>query len=260
MSRFFPCVCIIKWVLTMKKVIASFAVFSLSLMPQYSLAAIVPTDQKMLTFNERQAIIAPVIESQQLLLEAYESYIEARKSPKSQQSELYAKAISAISRATAIEPNNISYLILASQIYRAKGGMPYAKEYFSRAQSLMEEQLAIQPNNIYVNLQYAIVCYSGDVRYWQNYDKYNHEATRYANKVIYLSDKSSDLREATAISYLIKGDAKRFEKIMQDVAKSNDTAKFYYTLYHDTVAKGQWLWPSKSADKEFLLYYAMNNH
>ena len=150
--------------------------------------------------------------------------------------------------------------MLASQIYRAKGGIPYAKEYFSRAKDLLEKKLAENPNADDVELKYAIICYSGDVRYWPEYKTYKHEAESCADKIIDENGSIATEKLETAMAYLIKGNGKRAEELIRGVAEINNTAKFWHKLYLDTVNQGQWIWPSNAPDRDFLLYYVISGN
>ena len=210
---------------------------------------------------EKSAFLSPSLAAQEFFQQAYAAYCTAR--PMTAQgagSKPYAEAIGAIAQATALEPENVDYLLLASQIYRGKGGIPYAKEYFSRAENILQEQLLTQPDSIDANLEYAILCYAGDVRYWPDYDSYREKAKKHAEHVISLykkadqnPQKDSNDQIPLALAFLIKGDNASCEKLL--AAMEHPTAEFYYELYEETVKKKEWFWSVKDAGKEFLLYY-----
>ena len=215
---------------------------------------------------EKKAFLSPSLAAQEFFQQAYAAYCTAKPmTALGAGSEPYAEAISAIAQATTLEPENVDYLLLASQIYRGKGGISYAKEYFSRAESILQEQLLAQPDSIDANLEYAILCYAGDVRYWPDYDSYREKAKKHAEHVIALykradqkSQKSGSNQIPLALAFLIKGDNASCEKLL--AAMDHPTAGFYYELYEETVKKNEWFWPAKDAGKEFLLYYMTDPH
>ena len=59
--------------------------------------------------------------------------------------------------------------MLASQLYRSKGANGFARQYFMSAEQNMLKRLEEEPNSIEYNLDYAIACYAGDVRFWSTY-------------------------------------------------------------------------------------------
>ncbi len=192
---------------------------------------------------------------------AYVAYSDGKRASQANvRNEKYAEAINAISRAAILQPDNTDVLLLASQIYRSKGGIAYAKEYFARAESILIAQIAASPKDIGAYLDYAIACYAGDVRFKDNYDAYWKIAYQYADEVIRLVEQSGGGNAAQmrtmAFAYLIKGDTKRCGELLVQAAQSDAASKFYSELFFKTVAQGQWLWPvsAEGAEKEFLLY------
>jgi len=76
-----------------------------------------------------------------------------------------AEAISCIAEAAAEQPENPDILLLASQIYRAKGGLSYARSYYKRACNLYKTIADLRPDDNAAQLAMAIACYAGDARY-----------------------------------------------------------------------------------------------
>ena len=150
-------------------------------------------------------------ESRELFLQAYLSYSEARPmGALGKGSEPYAGAIHAIAQAVAMEPENVDYLFLASQIYRGKGGVSMAKDYFLRAEKLLQERIKKNPESIGANLDYAILCYAGDARYWEEYGAYLKKAQAQAKRVLSLCKKregDEGVQIPMAWAYLVKGNA-----------------------------------------------------
>ena len=106
-------------------------------------------------------------------------------------------------------------LLLASRIYRHKGGISFAKTNFSKAAAIYLERAMQQPESIQANLHAAIILYAGDVRYWDSYNDSRKNAVAYADKVIFLCKKEKSekqiadtnvifLEEAAALAFLIK--------------------------------------------------------
>lgn len=235
------------------------------------------------------------IVGQELFSSACDAYFKAQViKDGTEVSKMYAKAISDISKACVMEPLNADYLLLGSQIWRGKGGISYAKSYFTKAENLLKQKLELVPNDISTNLDYAIVCYAGDVRFWNNYSKYKKQAEKYAEKVIALckdelkKEDNSNLVRVMAMANLILNNKDECLELLLKAKKMDTQEKgfsllkffgfedekiehktanvFYSDLFENTVAKEQWLWlaDSKNVDKEFLLYYmtdeARNNN
>ena len=226
------------------------------------------------------------IAGQQLFNSACEAYINAQLiEDNTEVSKMYAKAISEISKSIALAPNNSDYWLLGSQIYRAKGGISYATRYFNNAEVLMLEKLGANPDDVTANLDYAIACYAGDVRFGSNYSAYNSKAEEHAKKVIKLceaelkKEESSNLLRFMAIANLILGEQNKCQELLVKAKQMDSEDKeftlwkflgfkkeaiekktaniFYADLFENTVVKKQWLWAvdPKNIDKEFLLYY-----
>ena len=202
-----------------------------------------------------------VMEGRLLFENAWQGYYEARKAlAELQRGEAYAKAIAGISLAATLEPENVDILLLASQIYRGKGGISYAKDYFAKAEKILLARIEDNPEDIGALLDYAIICRAGDARYWPNAKEYQGKAEKAADQVIKLCRRTGGSQEmgrvmrAAAVAYLVKGDTKRADRILKKVSTRDATNKFYYGLYESTVKKGEWLWPTKAVANEFLLY------
>ncbi len=203
--------------------------------------------------------------ARKLFQKAYAAYAKARPLTAVQGNEFYAEAIGAIAQAVALEPENPDYLLLASQIYRGKGGVSYAKSYFSRAEAVLKKRIAQRPDSVRANLDYAILCYAGDARYWPEQEVYQKRARKYADKVIALcraqektGKKYDNYSVALALAYLIKGNEGHCEKELK--AAEDPAGKFYCALYEDTVKNKKWFWPTKDTGKEFMLYYMTDSN
>ena len=214
--------------------------------------AISPGETPPFLAPEQVAASPRLTEARELFQQAYAAYSKARPmTALGAGSEPYAEAIDAITRAIALEPENVDYLLLASQIYRGKGGISSAKEYFNRAEAVLLDHLSADPDSIDANLDYAILCYAGDVRYWANYSTYLKKAKKHADRVLSLCNKETH-PFSMALACLIKGNAKECERLLE--MSGHPTVRFYYILYKNTVRKGTWYWPVKDAGKEYLLY------
>ena len=198
---------------------------------------------------------------------AYEAYFAAKNSDTSlTAAENYVKAIANISKANAIEPDNVSYIALSMQIYRAKGVLPYAKNAVLKAEKLLQSKLQAEPNDVSTLLDYAILCYAGDMAYRPEAAQYKQKATQMAQRIIKLTDDTDDIKalRARAYAYLMLGQEGKFKDTMRiepgffsKLFGNNSTNKFYLELYEKTVAQGQWLWPVADMYlvNEYLLYY-----
>ncbi len=243
-------------------------------------------EQPEIQINAKQSESNNKISGQSLFESAYEAYFNAQVVDDNLVvSEMYAKSISNISKATALEQNNSDYWLLGSQIWRGKGGISYAQMYFSNAEELMLQRLEINSNDVVANLDYAIACYAGDVRFWSKYSAYKSKAEKHAKKVIDLcedklkKEENSNLVRVMAIANLILDKEDKCQELLAKAKQMDSEDKgfslwkflgfeeetierktaniFYADLFENTVAKKQWLWAvdSKNVDKEFLLYY-----
>lgn len=166
----------------------------------------------------------------------------------------------------AIIPESAEYRLLASQIYRHRGGLSYAKNYFVQACTLYEKQLEDYPDSVTLNLQYAIACYAGDARYYPDYEDYKSRAVLYAGKTLKLLEQNknqyseADTLLPRLLAYVLLQD---YDAAARTVKRINSICGKYspaYTLaeeYERLVADGQWLWRVSSkedSEKDFLLY------
>ncbi len=207
-------------------------------------------------------------------------------------SEAYANAIQYISEANNSEKESPDALLLASRIYRHKGGLSYARNYFSRAAAIYLNAAIQQPESIQSNLDAAIILYAGDIRYWDSYEQSKKNAWDYADKVLTLcknakteknisEDAEIFLEEAAALALLVKeniaGANSHFvkaEKLWNKAEKKSDSVLIKiiasaeqklteenndyqpYALFKKFPQQGKWMWSiAKQADacKEFLL-------
>ncbi|MBQ8418238.1 MAG: hypothetical protein IJX10_06365 [Phascolarctobacterium sp.] len=255
-----------------------------------TLTQVSPGEAKVVASNiqpsVKQAASVNSVAGQQLFNSACEAYLNAQITGDNiESSKMYAKAISEISKACALEPSNSDYLLLGSQVWRAKGGISYAKSYFAKAEAVLKQRLEVNPDDITANLDYAIACYAGDVRFWNNYSKYQKQAEKHAEKVIALckaelkKKDNSNLVRVMALANLVLDDRDKCQELLAKAKKMDKETKgffllkffgfedekiehktinvFYNDLFENTVAKRQWLWiaDAKNVDKEFLLYY-----
>lgn len=194
--------------------------------------------------------------------QAYKNYYLAKNASDTLTiADYYVKAISHIAKANALEKDNISYIALAMQIYRGKGVLPYAKSSFFKSEKILQSEIEKNPNDIAVLLDYAILCYSGDMAYRNEAPLYKAYAMPLAKKVINLTDGSTDAQKIRqrAMAWLILGEKEKFVKILDqgNTNIGNKTSIFYLNLYKKTVSKNTWLWPvaDKYIINEYLLYY-----
>lgn len=183
----------------------------------------------------------------------------------------FADAVKFINEALQLEPDNCDFAILASQICRGKGGSSYAKIYFQRAERILGENLKIYPCGIDINLDYALICAAGDMRYTSKYTDYQEKAKLAAEKVLDLcerwhkdNDKSAKSLNAEAMAELILGHKEKCTELLLEAenisaGKTADTLSLY-DVYRETVLQNKWLWKvsAGSLDKEFMLYYLKN--
>lgn len=211
------------------------------------------------------------INSMAKVSQAYTAYITAKTAANAfTANENYAFAIDNISQAVALDKDNAEAWLLGAQIYRARGGIGYAKNYFSHAQALYEKKLVENMNDPSAKLKYAIACYAGDSRYLSDYGNYKMGAVIAANealKLITVTENNKDKPEndlAKFAAYLILQDSHAEEALLL-LKKHHDKDSLEYKLateiYEDMVAQGKWFWPVSSkenAEKEFLVYCLVN--
>lgn len=198
---------------------------------------------------------------------ALEAYEQARIATDKQVTNAkFTEAIKNINIAVAVNPSNADYQLLASQIYRSRGGLSYARNYFSKACELYEQQLKKYPDSITLNLQYAIACYAGDARYYPDYNEYKIRSYVYANQTLKLVEKyeaqygEKQTLLPKLLASVILQDYKQAEKTAKRINDVCDKYSLEYAVaeqYVQLVANGQWLWrvsSKENAEKDFLLY------
>ena len=198
-------------------------------------------------------------------LAAYKAYNRAKKAANFKEStDAYAEAISCVSRAVEENPDNFDYLVLASLIYRGKGGAAYAQNYFLRAENIINERVKENPTDIESRINRAILYYAGDGQFSDKAYKYSKEALKEANVIVNLcqqalkKDKNTpNISRALAFAYLMKGNKRECERFLEASSTENDKNKLIADLYENTVKKNKWLWNVKEVEKEFLLYAIM---
>ncbi len=208
------------------------------------------------------------------------------------QSKAYAEAIYYISAATTVPTAPPEAFLLASRIYRHKGGLSYAKNYFTRAAAVYLDEAMQNPDSIEANLKAAIVLYAGDVRFWDSYNQSRKNARDYADTVLKLCKKAKDeksisaareifLEEAVALASLVKENAGecndhfmkaeklwnmtgvKTDSVLINIVVSDDSglpvvgnSYLPYKLFKEYPQKGKWFWPvshKTDAAQEFLL-------
>ena len=202
-------------------------------------------------------------------------------------SQLYAAAIKAIAKNISSNSADGESFLLASRIYRAKGGLSYARKYLKSADKIFYARVTSNPQSIIANLDYAVFCFAANM---DNNHEQNKKAQLYAEKTLKLIETNNSLINEEqdnnylrykALANLVKGDIKNCEKFLEEAAEmdkreqngfgvneivsSNYSFKkryltdniFYDSLFKDTVLQQKWIWPvaAKNVDKEFLLYY-----
>ena len=176
----------------------------------------------------------------------------------------YGEAIRCVNDALQYEPDNCDLALLASQIYRSKGGIAYAKSYFQRAERILGENLKVHPDGIDVNLDYALAFVAGDARYLTNYSEYVEKGKLAAAKVLELCelwykehDKTDKSLRAEAMANLILGNKIKCGELLLEADGIAGEESTLTKVYTDYVAQGKWLWQvsPEAVDKEFMLYF-----
>lgn len=164
-------------------------------------------------------------------------------------------------------PTAVCGQILASEIYRAKGGASYAVKYNRQAKTLLSACVAAtngqDPSSV---LDYAILCYAGDDRFTADAEKSSElgrkqarivlEETETMLKTSQTSAMKEGLLEIAAMACLILGDREQCSQHLEEAHSS------WKELFQNTVAKETWLWPvskAENVEKEFLLQYLKNS-
>lgn len=220
--------------------------------------------------------------------EAWKQLCLAKNSKEAEaQSKAYADAVQYISAATTVSAAPPEAFLLASRIYRHKGGLSYAKNYFTRAAAVYLDEAMQLPDSIKANLKAGIILYAGDVRYWDSYEQSRKNARDYADKVLALCKKAKMeknlsagkavfLEEAAALACLIKENeaesnahfAKaeelwnkkelKTDSVLINVVGATTAGSSYlpYELFKEFPQQGIWYWQVSSqtdAAREFLL-------
>lgn len=187
----------------------------------------------------------------------------------------FEEAIQASNLALTKEPENPLYWLINAQIYRYRGGVPYAKNSFARACRFYEQRLEEIPDSVSFNLQYAIACYAGDAQFYADYGSYKAKAARYAKRALQSIDETEtqpekkwilqlvedDLVEQKFLAYVLLHDEKKLTKLAEQIKEKYDAAQPQYAMvldYEKQVAAGRWYWKVDSkdgAEKAFLMYY-----
>ena len=209
--------------------------------------------------------------------QALNSYHKALKAYKdvSKRTAAFEEALQASNLALTKEPENPVYWLLSAQIYRYRGGVPYAKNSFARASRFYEQRLEEIPDSVSYNLQYAIACYAGDAQFYPDYGSYKAKAVKYAKKALQSINETEtqsekkwilqlvedDLVEQKFLAYVILHDEKRLSRLAEQIKAKYDAAQPQYAMvtdYEKNVANGNWYWKVDSkdgAEKAFLMYY-----
>ncbi len=245
-------------------------------------------ESNIATDKPKQITIRNNINVYQYFNDASSTYEMARiETNAGRRSQLYADAIKAINNVILKDSKHGEAFLLASQIYRAKGGLSYADRYLKRANDIFYNAVQVNPQSIAANLDYAVFCFVTNATSNYNQEK---KAQAYADKTLKLiepqrklqiSQTNKNLLRYEALAYLVKGDSKMCGKLLAAVADGDEengeesvierkstahnvydrkhtTANiFYHSLFKNTVMQQKWLWPAsvKNVDKEFLLYY-----
>ena len=202
-------------------------------------------------------------------------------------SQYFSDAIKAIANNISANSADGESFLLAARIYRAKGGLSFAKKYLKRADEIFYETALKKSHSVAANLDYAVFCYAANMD--NNHDQ-NKKAQLFAEETLKLietdnflinGEQANNYLRYKALAYLVKGDIKNCEKFLAESAdmdkrdqngfgvnesvSSNHSFEkrhltgniFYDSLFKDTVLQKKWIWPVavKNVDREFLLYY-----
>lgn len=201
-------------------------------------------------------------EAQWAALAAYEA---ARKTTDKQlANSKYTEAIKNINLAITVAPDIAEYQLLASQIYRYRGGLSYARGYFAKACELYERQLKEYPESVTLSLQYAIACYAGDARYYPDYNEYKIRSYLFANQTLKLLEQGKYQENQALFPELLANiilqnyaQADKLAKRIKYVCAKDSLEYASAEQYEQLAANGQWLWrvsSKENAEKDFLLY------
>lgn len=208
-----------------------------------------------------------------------------------EKSMFYAGAVKNINQAIVLKRDYAGAYLLASQIYRGKGGISYAKKYFNKALDVSADKLTACPDDIALNLEYSIMCCAGDARYWTDYSKYKDFAAMQARRVLVLCEQQESRKSTKPVAEVKDNNtnenivaANKVEAAKKDYAfskflayivledydnalltaekilaqtQANALQKELAALYKDSVAQGKYLWVKnnrENAEKEFLLH------
>ena len=140
-------------------------------------------------------------------------------------SQFYADAIKSIAKNVSTNLADGESFLLAARIYRAKGGLPFAKKYLKRADDFFYETAIKNPQSVIANLDYAVFCYAANL---DNNHEQNKKAQLFAEKTLKLIETNNsliNLEQANnylrykALANLARGDIKNCEKFLEEAAE-----------------------------------------
>lgn len=188
--------------------------------------------------------------------------------------ESYSEAIREVNRATSLDPRNASAWLLGAQIYRARGGMSYAKKYFFEAysgyvQRAYEAEMgdnASPEEAMKYDLVEAVLCLASDQTYWPEILEFGDDETQRLIGRMYAESAVQKLDAAAAEQYDFQRLATGLLLDKQEEAREIATKilagpeskirEIVEKEYVNMADKGEWYWrvPSREqAVKEFLL-------
>lgn len=190
-----------------------------------------------------------------LSLEAAASYEEAVAAYETampmplgaERTEMLNEGIRLVNDALEKDPANAEAMMLVSQLYGARGGKSYARQYAVRASELLKRKIlnsGFEDRN--AMLCYAILCYadgSADRR------KTAEHQARYLLQSVE-GKQAPETRRMEGLAHFLLGEQDVAQRLLEEAAPK------LVDLLEDTVERDTWLWPVKPEriPAEFLLY------
>lgn len=172
-----------------------------------------------------------------------------------------AKAVELIADSYGKEKDAVNTLFLASRIYRAYGGISYAKSYYEKAIHECADCLTKTPDCRQAFLDLAVLSHAGDSYFYNDREEYEHRAQMYANKVI---EEINELRKPdgraffqAALANIVLEKNAEAAKLMKKAIEAGYIENEEYKAVCEDFLKGEFkLLPVKEENRgrEFLAY------
>lgn len=173
----------------------------------------------------------------------------------------WAKGISLISKVCSEDKEAVGSMLLASKLYRAYGGLGYAKMYYERSIAACSSSLLENMECRQAQLDLAILNISGDSRFYKDYQVYVRRAELYAEEVLkQIKDlKNPDCRayyQAAIANFILKKNKDANQYLRKAIESGYITDESYRKVCENIIEGKYNIYPVKndSSQIEFISY------